>query len=311
MKWIEIVIKTTYEAKEAVTNILHEATVEGIVIEDPNDILNLLKEDERWDYLDEDLAKDYYDGVVIKGYFENDDDWEEKKDFIKERINMLPRYDLDIGSTEIEVQDLEDRDWNSEWKKNFKPFKLGDNVVIKPTWEKYDPKDGEIIIEIDPGAAFGTGTHETTSLCIEQMEGRISSKSKVLDIGTGTGILAILASKLGANSVLGIDIDDDSVRIAKENIEVNNCDNVDIRKGNLLNKIEYKADIVVANITADIIIRMVSQLSNVLKNGGVFISSGILATKAENVRIALGENNFEIVETLVKGEWAGITARLK
>jgi ribosomal protein L11 methyltransferase len=311
LKWIEIVIKTTYEAKEAVTNILHEAMVEGIVIEDPNDILNLLKEDEKWDYLDEDLAKDYYDGVVIKGYFEYDDSWNEKKDFIKERINMLPRYDLDIGSTEIEVQDIADRDWNSEWKKHFKPFKLGNNVIIKPTWEEYSQKEGEIIIEIDPGAAFGTGIHETTSLCIEQLEGKIDSESMVLDIGTGTGILAILSSKLGARNVLGIDIDDDSVRIAKENVEVNDCFNVDIRKGNLLNKINYEADIVVANITADIIIKMVSQLASVLKNGGIFISSGILATKADNVRTALVGNNFEIVETLIKGEWAGITARLK
>ncbi len=311
MKWIEIVIKTTYEAKEAVTNILHEAMVEGIVIEDPNDILNLLKEDEKWDYLDEDLAKDYYDGVVIKGYFEHDDSWNEKKDFIKERINMLPRYDLDIGSTEIEVQDIADRDWNSEWKKHFKPFKLGNNVIIKPTWEEYSQKEGEIIIEINPGAAFGTGIHETTSLCIEQLEGKIDSESMVLDIGTGTGILAILSSKLGARNVLGIDIDDDSVRIAKENVEVNDCFNVDIRKGNLLNKINYEADIVVANITADIIIKMVSQLASVLKNGGIFISSGILATKADNVRTALVGNNFEIVETLIKGEWAGITARLK
>lgn len=311
MKWIEIVIKTTYEAKEAVTNILHEAMVEGIVIEDPNDILNLLKEDEKWDYLDEDLAKDYYDGVVIKGYFENDADWEEKKNFIKERINMLPRYDLNIGSTEIEVQDIEDRDWNSEWKKNFKPFKLGNNVIIKPTWEDYFPKEGEIIIEIDPGAAFGTGTHETTSLCIEQLEGKIESESSVLDIGTGTGILAILASKLGAGNVLGIDIDDDSIRIAKENVEVNDCHNVDIKKGNLLNKIDYQADIVVANITADIIIKMMSKLSTVLKKGGLFISSGILTTKVANVKLALIENKFEIVETLIKGEWAGITARLK
>ncbi len=135
----------------------------------------------------------------------------------------------------------------------------------------------------------------------------------VLDIGTGTGILAILSSKLGARNVLGIDIDDDSVRIAKENVEVNDCFNVDIRKGNLLNKINYEADIVVAvaNITADIIIKMVSQLASVLKNGGIFISSGILATKADNVRTALVGNNFEIVETLIKGEWAGITARLK
>jgi ribosomal protein L11 methyltransferase len=311
LKWIEIVIKTTYEAKEAVTNILHEAMVEGIVIEDPNDILNLLKEDEKWDYLDEDLAKDYYDGVVIKGYFENDDSWNEKKDFIKERINMLPRYDLDIGSAEIEVQDIADRDWNSEWKKHFKPFKLGNNVIIKPSWEEYSQKEGEIIIEIDPGAAFGTGIHETTSLCIEQLEGKIDSESKVLDIGTGTGILAILASKLGAKNVLGIDIDDDSVRIAKENVEVNKCFNVDIKKGNLLNKIDYKADIVVANITADIIIKMISHMASVLKNGGIFISSGILATRADNVRKALVENKFEIVETLIKGEWAGITARLK
>lgn len=310
MEWIEIVIKTTYEAKEAVTNILHEAMVEGIVIEDPNDVINLMKETERWDYLDVDLIQDYYDGVVIKGYFIRNDDSKEKMDYIKSQINQLPRYDLDIGLTEIEIQEIEERDWNSEWKKNFKPFRLGQNVIIKPSWESYDSKSDDIIIEIDPGAAFGTGTHETTSICIEEMEKHLNEGMDVLDIGTGTGILAILASKLGAKSVLGIDIDEDSIRISKENTKINHCHNVDIIKSNLLESIDYQADLVTANITADIIVRMIPELSKVMKKGGIFISSGILDTKVDSVKNALTEHGFNIIEEVTKGEWAGISARI-
>jgi len=310
LEWIEIVIKTTYEAKEAVTNILHEAMVEGIVIEDPNDVINLMKETERWDYLDVDLIQDYYDGVVIKGYFIRNDDSKEKMDYIKSQINQLPRYDLDIGLTEIEIQEIEERDWNSEWKKNFKPFRLGQNVIIKPSWESYDSKSDDIIIEIDPGAAFGTGTHETTSICIEEMEKYLNEGMDVLDIGTGTGILAILASKLGAKSVLGIDIDEDSIRISKENTKINHCHNIEIIKSNLLESIDYQADLVTANITADIIVRMIPELSKVMKKGGIFISSGILDTKVDSVKNALTEHGFNIIEEVTKGEWAGIAARI-
>lgn len=311
MDWIEIVVKTTFEAKEAVTNILHEAMVSGIVIEDPNDIINLLKdEQERWDYLDEDLIQDYYDGVVIKGYFESNKDSVEKVDYVKEQINMLPRYDLDIGMTEIEIQNIEDRDWNSEWKKSFKPFRLGDRVVIKPSWEDYIPTEGDIVIEIDPGSAFGTGSHETTSICIEQLEKHVTIGGKVLDIGTGSGILGILASKLGASQVLGIDKDDDSIRVAKENARINGCFNVDVRKGNLLENIDFSADIVVSNITADIIIKMISQLYSVMKEGSIFIGSGILSKKLDMVEEALIGNGFEIIEKTFKGEWAGFSARL-
>jgi ribosomal protein L11 methyltransferase len=311
LEWIEIVIKTTFEAKEAVTNILHEAMVEGIVIEDPNDIINLLKEEERWDYMDEDLIEDYYDGVVIKGYFVKEDDSKEKMDYIKEQINMLPRYDLDIGYTEIEIQDIADRDWNYEWKKYFKPFKLGNNVIIKPSWEEYEKKEDEIVIEIDPGAAFGTGSHETTSICIEEIEKYLTKEANILDIGTGTGILAILASKLGAGKVLGIDIDDDSIRISKENVKINQCENVEIAKSNLLSNVDFEADIVVANITADIIIKMISDLTAVMKNKSLFIASGILSTKVDLVENALKENDFIVLDKIYKGEWAGITARLK
>jgi len=311
LNWIEIVIKTTYEAKEAVTNILHEAMVSGVVIEDSNDVINLLKEDQdRWDYLDEDLIQDYYDGVIIKGYFENDEDSTEKIDHVKAQINMLPRYDLDIGMTEIEIQNIEERDWNSEWKKNFKPFRLGDHVVIKPSWEEYVSCAGDIIIEIDSGAAFGTGSHETTSICIEQLEKYINPTKSVLDIGTGSGILSILASKLGASQVLGIDIDDDSIRVAKENVKINGCGNVDIQKGNLLENVDYTADVVVANITAGIIVKMISELHTVMQSGSVFIGSGVLSKKLDAVEDALILNGFEILEKIYKGEWAGLSARL-
>jgi len=310
LDWVEIVIKTTYEAKEAVTNILHEAMVEGIVIEDPSDIISLLKSEEyRWDYLDEDLVQDYYDGVVIKGYFKKDEDTLEKMDFIKEQINRLPRYDLDIGMTEIEIQNIENKDWNSEWKKHFKTLRLGRNVVIKPSWEDYDPEDDDIVISIDPGAAFGTGSHETTSLCIEALEKYIKPESDVLDIGTGSGILAILSSKLGANKVLGIDIDEDSIRVSKENVQLNKCSNIQIEKNDLLDNVDYKADIVVANITLDIILQMITKIQSVLKPNGLFIASGILAKKIDEIKLALTENQYTIVSISEKGEWVSVTAQ--
>ena len=310
MSWLEIEIRTTAEAKEAVTNILYEADVQGIVIEDPNDILNQDSDKNDWDYIDLSFVENYYEGVLIKGYFEKDEFIDDKIRTIKEKVHMLPTYDLNIGSGEIFTSEVEERDWNSEWKKYFKPTKIGNKIIIKPSWEEYNNKKDDIIINIDPGLAFGTGTHETTSMCIEEIEKYIKSSDVVFDIGTGTGILAIAAAKLGSNSVIGIDVDENCVRTAKENVKRNKeGSKIKIIKGNLLDSIDEKADMVIANIIADIIIDMSNYIGNYLKNDGIFICSGILIDKIDEVKSSLVNNKYDIIFTKQKGEWACITAK--
>jgi len=309
LKWIEVFVKTTSEFEEEVTNILYEANIQGIIIEDFQDVLDLEKNKKDWDIIDPDLLNNYYEGIIIKGYLEEEDDVEEKIDFIKEKIHGLPRYDLDIRDTEVEINTIEETDWNQEWKKHFKPFPVGKNFLIKPSWEEIDEDTERKIIEIDPGMAFGTGTHATTLMCLEALENYLKEEDLVYDIGTGSGILAIAAGKLGANSI-GIDIDEDSVRTAKDNVKLNKCaDNVKIIKGNLLNKAMDKADIIISNIIADAIINMSGSLNKFLKDSGIFIASGILENKKEEVIQALKANKFEILETSVMDEWLCIVAR--
>lgn len=309
MKWIEVFVKTTSEFEEEVTNILYEANIQGIIIEDFQDVLDLEKNKKDWDIIDPDLLNNYYEGIIIKGYLEEEDDVEEKIDFIKEKIHGLPRYDLDIRDTEVEINTIEETDWNQEWKKHFKPFPVGKNFLIKPSWEEIDEDTERKIIEIDPGMAFGTGTHATTLMCLEALENYLKEDDLVYDIGTGSGILAIAAGKLGANSI-GIDIDEDSVRTAKDNVKLNKCvDSIKIIKGNLLNKAMDKADIIISNIIADAIINMSGNLNKFLKDSGIFIASGILENKKEEVIQALKANKFEILETSVMDEWLCIVAR--
>jgi ribosomal protein L11 methyltransferase len=269
----------------------------------------LEKNKKDWDIIDPDLLNNYYEGIIIKGYLEEEDDVVEKIDFIKEKIHGLPRYDLDIRDTEVEINTIEETDWNQEWKKHFKPFPVGKNFLIKPSWEEIDEDTERKIIEIDPGMAFGTGTHATTLMCLEALENYLKEDDLVYDIGTGSGILAIAAGKLGANSI-GIDIDEDSVRTAKDNVKLNKCaDSVKIIKGNLLNKAMDKADIIISNIIADAIINMSGNLNKFLKDSGIFIASGILENKKEEVIQALKANKFEILETSVMDEWLCIVAR--
>lgn len=231
---------------------------------------------------------------------------------IKIRISELRNFGIDIGAGEIFTDNVNEEDWANNWKKYYKPTKIGNSIVIKPEWEEYSPSEGDLVIHMDPGMAFGTGNHETTSMCIENLEKYVSEKSTVFDIGCGSGILGIVASKLGAKNVVGIDIDEMAVKVANENIQKNNVQDIMTAiAGNMTDKIEEgaKADIVVANIIADIIMKMSGDVRKLLKDDGIFISSGIILAKVDEVLENLKDNGFEVVDVIKKGEWSCIVAK--
>ncbi|WP_425446119.1 50S ribosomal protein L11 methyltransferase [Dethiothermospora halolimnae] len=312
MKWIEVQIKTTTEAVEAVSNILYEVGVGGLVIEDPNDLIIEGKSEEDWDYIDPSLLEQNYEGVIVKGYFPESEDLIDKIELIRQNVEKIPQYNLDKGLGEVTTSEVYEEDWAHSWKKYYKPKKIGEKVVVKPTWEEYNKKEDELIIELDPGMAFGTGTHETTILCIQQLEKHIKNKDKVFDVGCGTGILSIAGAKLGAHNVIGIDLDEVSINVSNENIKLNNVDDiVEIRHGNLLDVVNEKADIIVANIIAEIIVELVKDIPRFLEDDGLFIASGIILEKIDLVKEALAKENMDILQVETKGEWASIVSKKK
>lgn len=311
MKWTEIRICTTHEAVEAISNILYEAGVGGVAIQDPEDIKIQQKEQGSWDYIDENIWEKVDQGVYVIGYFPETIDLLEKINVVKKRIKDISKYGIDLGIGEVTTTEIYEEDWTTSWKQYYKPIKLGENIVIKPTWEKYTSKEGEKIIELDPGMAFGTGTHETTKLCIEFLEKFMKTGSCVLDIGTGSGILGITAAKLGASKVIGVDIDPLAVKVARENVCFNQVENImEIRQGNLLDVVKEQGDIVVANIIADIIIQLFKNIKKFLKGDGIFIASGIILGRLEDVKEACRKENIKIVSIKVMGEWAALCLTL-
>lgn len=310
--WIEIKINTTTEAVEAITNILFENGAQGAMIEDPKDFKFQKTHDYDWDYVDEDMLKHEDDSVYIKTYISEERDILSFIENIKLRINELTSFGLDIGKGSIETDKVKEDDWAHNWMKYYKPTKIGKNIVIKPEWEDYEADENDIILEMNPGMAFGTGNHETTSMCISNLEKYVKKDFTVYDIGCGSGILGITAAKLGAKQVLAIDIDAMAVKVAKENIEKNNVgDIVTAIVGNLADEIDKnkKADIIVANIIADIIIFLAKDVKTYLKNDGIFISSGIIHAKIDEVVQSLEKAGFEILEVEKKGEWACVIAK--
>ncbi len=310
MKWTEITIKTTTEAVEAVTNILYDMNVGGVSIEDPKDFKFQKKNEYDWDFVEEEIFNSGYDGVIIKTYITEERDVTDDINIIKERINALKGFGIDIGDAIVELSEVDEQDWANEWKNYYKPTKIGEKIVVKPTWEEYEKKEDDLIVELDPGMAFGTGTHETTTMCIQQLEKYVNENSKVFDIGCGSGILAISAAKLGAKDVLAVDLDEVAVKVSKENVSLNNVD-VKVMHGNLMEVVNDKADIVVANIIADIIKILAKDIKNFMKEDAVFISSGIIHKKVDEVKNSLEENGLEIVEIQTLGEWNAIVSKIK
>ncbi|MBF7096864.1 50S ribosomal protein L11 methyltransferase [Alkalibacter mobilis] len=313
MKWIEVQIKTTPEAEEAVSNIFYEEGAEGVVIESPNDLFIMKKNNPlNWDYYDESLLEMDPETTIIKGYLNETTDYFEQINSILDRLKTLPSCGLNPGSCELTITEVNQEDWSNSWKKYYKPVKVGNNFIIKPTWENYYKEEGDLVIEIDPGMAFGSGLHETTQLCIGNLEQYVKAGDVVIDIGCGSGILALAAGKLKCEKVIAVDLDSMAVKVARENVEKNNLENlIEVREGDLMDVIDEQADVIVANILAEVIINLTDQIKPFLKKGGLFVSSGIIIDKLDDVVDKVTAEGFEIVEIEKLNDWASVVARKK
>lgn len=309
MNWIEFSIKTTGQAIEAVSEILNRFGANGVAINDPND----LKDSEltSWDYIDESL-KTEEEFVQIKAYYPDEGEAAKLKiEDIQKTILSIKDY-IDLGEAKIETKIVCDEDWANEWKKHYKPFKIGDRILIKPSWENVNKEAQDIIIELDPGMAFGTGTHESTRMCLELLDKYMKKGYEVLDVGCGSGILSITAAKLDASKVLAIDIDSVAVKTSQDNAASNSITHlVEVRKSVIEEIQVQKYNIVVANIIADVIISISNTVKLFLKDQGIFIVSGIIKDRAIDVKSKLSEMGFEIVEEKSDGEWVAIAVRLR
>lgn len=316
MKWIRFTLDTHTDAVDMLSYMLDEIGVEGIEIEDH---VPLSEEDKKKMFVDILPDPEDNDGTAkVHFYMEPENCNPEKIMMQVQDIFQEVKQFCNIGKGTISLSETEDKDWINNWKTFFKPFRAADNIVIKPTWETYEKEnEDDILIEIDPGIAFGTGSHETTKLCIQALDKYVKKGDSVLDVGCGSGILSIAALKLGAAHATAIDIDEVAVKVAAENMEVNHipASQYTLFDGDLITNsfLKVKAgtghDIVVANILADVIIPLTGVIRPHLKKGGLYITSGIINTKEEEVRKALIANGFEILGVEHMKEWCCFIAK--
>lgn len=308
--WIEVSIMISSEAVEAVSGILYNTEVEGISIEDTKDVEFGRKNKRDWDYFDESVFK-VKEGALVKAYYKESEKFQHYLEYIKCSLDNLKNFGIDKGKGIVLVNRVNEEDWSNDWKKYYKPYRAGERIVIKPIWEEYKGGKQDLVVEIDPGMAFGTGTHETTRMCIKSLEKYIRPDSNVFDIGTGSGILSIVASKLGVNSVTAVDSDPIAVESALKNVGYNNMKNIEVVHGNLMERVHGKADIIVINIIADVIMGLTSEMKKFLLPQGILICSGIIIDRKEEVVDNLKNNGFKIKEICEDGEWVCIVSTLQ
>ncbi|WP_303188490.1 50S ribosomal protein L11 methyltransferase [uncultured Clostridium sp.] len=309
--WIEVRVITKSEALEPVSGIFYSLDCKGVAIEDPEDILGREQGPLTWDFADINVLEHKGKVAVVKAYFAEEDNIEEILGYVNEKLVELKEMGIDLGEAKVEHEKMYEEDWANTWKQYYKPSKVGEKIVVKPIWEEYEQKEGELVINLDPGMAFGTGTHETTRMCIQALEKYVKEESTVFDVGCGSGILAIAAAKLGAKLAVGVDLDPVAVESSIENVGYNNLNNIEILHGNLVEVIDGKADIIVANILAEIICILTDDVKRVMKDGGVFITSGIIHDRVDMVCEKLEATGFEVIEKNRDGEWNCIVAKLK
>ena len=323
MDWIEISITTTSSGIEPVCGNLYQLGITGLQIEDETDFKEFLENNRQaWDYVDEELIKEKEKDTCIKAYVSDNASGNEMLLSIRQAMDALKEYDVngEYGKLEISLGNLSEEDWANNWKKYFHPMNVGKKILIKPEWEDLKEPTDRLVFNINPGMTFGTGSHYTTQLCIEELENFVDSSKSVLDLGCGSGILSVISLMLGAKSALAVDIDPNCIDIAYQNAKRNNVstENYDVVSGNILNDeniCKYiqkdKYDVVLANIVADVIIASMPLVKTCIAEDGVFITSGIIEDRIDDVRTALDENGIEILRINQRKDWAAIVAILK
>lgn len=310
MEWKEFLVHTINEAVEPISNILNEAGANGVVIQDPLDLEREYRNKFGEIY---ELDPNNYprSGIIIKAYFPVNEAIPEKINSLKHKINGLRDYQIDIGNPTFLLNDVADSDWENEWKKYFKPIQVTDRFTIVPVWERYEKSsDEELIITIDPGMAFGTGTHPTTILSLQALEETLVPGDKVIDVGSGSGILSIGSVLLGASTVYAFDLDEVAISSTKENVALSNFSSkVTVEQNDLLKNVKLQANIVVSNILADILVSLVADAWDNLLPGGYFITSGIIESKQGLVEDKLAEVGFQIEKVNTLDKWLSIIAR--
>ncbi len=307
MNWKEISVLTEGVCVEAIAGIFHRLGSGGVVIEDPQAARTYINKN-GWD--PSIISPDFLDHefVVVKAYFPED------KQTIGEVELYLKKVEENFSvPCKMYINEVQDEDWEESWKKYYHTFKVGERLVIKPSWEEYMPQAGEFIIEIDPGMAFGTGIHASTRFCLRFIDEYIKGSERVIDAGCGSGILSIAAALLGAGPVFSMDIDDLAVKIARENIALNGLEKViEAQTGDITEELsKRKADVILANITAEVVTLLLPEAVQALEPGGLFLGSGIVEGRWPGVKKQLEECGFEIEKVLTDVDWIGVAARKK
>ena len=302
MQWIEVNVAVTHEAVEAVADIMNSVGAKGVAIEDPQ-LINDLRNSGTWELCDIPEQQNT-EIVTISAYYADDEKLQGRLEQIEAELNVIEERigKYRFGNTRFRT--VSEQDWANEWKQYFHVTHVGESLVIKPSWEDYTAKEGEHVIEIDPGMAFGTGTHHTTNMCMERLEKVLPADATVFDVGTGSGILAIAAALLGAKEVRAVDIDGVAVRVAKENVADNGLSQkVDVREGDLLHGTEGQADVIIANIIADIIIMLLPDIPGKLKDDGIFLASGIIDERCADITEAAKKVGLAVDAVDHRGGW--------
>ena len=298
MDWTEITAKVPTDKTDEAAAIANMTVPYGIYIEDYTNLETDAQEIAHIDLIDDELINKDRTHSIIHMYIAESDNAVEAVSYLRERFTACGI------ESEIKCELVDDTDWNENWKKYFKAFEIGERLAICPSWETYNNTDNRTVISLDPGAAFGTGSHATTSLCLEILEKQVTGNTTVLDIGTGSGILAIAADLLGAKSAIGVDIDAQSVKTATQNAEINGVsEKTEFLVGDLADKISGKYDIVCANIVADVVIRLFDNVADFMKDDGILIVSGIIDMRAAEVEVAAVAHGFKICESFTREEW--------
>ncbi len=310
MNWIELIVHTTTAGSDPVSSLLIDLGAGGTMTEDRADIPDPSKPHGIWEIIDPSLPDSMPEDVLVHAWLEPTEDFPALLSTLRSRLASLSAANPGYGTLVLDTKSIPNENWAENWKKFYKPLRAGEHFVIKPSWEPFSPRIGDHVIEMDPGMAFGSGYHETTSMCLALLERAVKPGNRVIDVGTGSGILAIGAAMLGAGQVLAIDIDRDAVRVAEENVRACGvADVVSVQEGNLLDRVDESCDVCVANIIAQIICSSAGPLYSHVLSGGLFICSGIIAEMEESVRSALLSAGFEIQDVLHQGEWVAFLSR--